>query len=341
METKLELVTRYLQDVELARKQWDNNVVLPYARAYNKAYAAYNRVLDKQNKANAAKAELLFVGLSIVGGSAITAVIGKVALRTVVKDKVIAKICDLRMERTFNLVGILDSSPVASFATGKLLDAASKALTDAAKKSLQNPVPSEATVTNDAFDVYLAMLQVLGRAVEFATLAALDIRDNRSSADEARKALDILRQAPLMKPPRSLLYDAALADALELMMYLNFVTTRDTLVKGVESRFPLPPTRTAINAEPGSPEYPRGYRKDLAPNSGPRKVYAYAKVEIEPLGGEVDKRLNELHRKFFGKDLVADGWFLSTLTEQNIRDAIQSLRNLGTRYRRPEMLDVS
>lgn len=339
-ETKLDLVTRYNHERNLAITRWENHVILPFAQAYNRAYDKFYKTLDSQAKADNAKVELLFVGLSIVGGSALTAMFGKAALRVALKDMAVSVICNQRMERTFKLAGMIESNPVASFALGELVDASTKALTDQVKKSLKAPLPADAVAgaSSNGLDVFISMKRVLGNANEKAQMAALDILENKTTVDQAKLALAALRRAPIMNAPKQDLYDGRLADALELTMYLNLVLTRDRLIRyagnGPHARRKLRRMQissTPIRQIPGAGDYP----KAKTPAEG--DYYYSSEISISALGGDIDDRVNELHRKFFGTKLVA-GSFFSSLTYENMKTAVHSLRSLTTRYRRPEML---
>lgn len=332
--TKRDLVVDYLNRLNLAVTNWDAYVINPFASAYDEAFNNYKSVLDAQAKADQERIELLFVGLSLLGGTMATAMIGKAAITAVMKEVAVSTICNLNMQRTFRIAAMLEASPAGSFAVAGLVEAGSKFLTDQAKETIKAGVPRADAITrsNTPLSVYLAMLRILKLASSKAQTAALDIQNNNTSLDEARRAIAILDSAAIMRAPKKDIYDPKLAGALELIMYLNLVMTRDELVtREYDSemrRLPRVVSRSPISAAPGSSAYPKGA------NLGGMMVQ---RVEVDALGGKVNTRMNKLYRDFFGKDLVDNGLFANSLTPQNMREAFGALHRLSTQFAQPEL----
>lgn len=331
--TKRDLVVDYLNRLNLAVTNWDAYVINPFASAYDEAFNNYKNVLDAQAKADQERIELLFVGLSLLGGTMATAMIGKAAITAVMKEVAVSTICNLNMQRTFRIAAMLEASPAGSFAVAGLVEAGSKYLTDQAKEAIKAGVPRADAITrsNTPLSVYLAMLRILKLASSKAQTAALDIQNNNTSFEEARRAIAILDSAAIMRAPKKDIYDPKLAGALELIMYLNLVMTRDQMVTRVYSetmRGPKVISRSPIPAAPGSAAYPKN-----AYSAG----MIGSVIEIDALGRGINQRMNKLYRDFFGKDLVDNGLFANSLTPQNMREAFGALHRLSTQFAQPEL----
>ena len=136
-----------------------------------------------------------------------------------------------------------------------------------------------------------------------------------------------------MNPPDKKFYDGRLQDAIELIMYLTLVTTRDKLVKtaSTPSQFAAVTSnlsRSDISTVPGSTGYParmvmrRHYMTTFTDS-----------VVVQDIGSKIDTRINELYRKFFNRNLLG-----KQLSLEEIRQAHISLVQMNQKYQLPGML---
>ena len=333
-------VGSFLDDVRKAEEDWEKYVQLPFCKAYDKAYELYNSKIDEQAKTDATKAELLFFALTLVGGTAFTAMFGAAAVKVAARNIAVATVIKSRNAALIRAAKMVRDTPEASFALGEVVDGISKVVSAKVKAKIAEQFPAEKALgtsfTPDQLDYSTRHSLAVARSK--LVDVAHDIRDNpRFSLTDTRRLLDSLRPSPFMNPPTKPFYDAHLQDAIELIMFLNLVTTRDKLVKTQHmsnGMFPVHANlgRADITARPGDKNYPlhsRAYR--------PMQSYAgytmSEEVQVSDLGSRIDSRINELYNKFFHRKLLG-----KTLNLNEIREAHISLTQMSQKYQLPGML---
>lgn len=342
MATKRELVNDYLTALALMESRWTTNLVDPFTDAYESAYLRYQAKVAEQEKANQSKAEFLMICLTLAGGSVLTALTGKAALNTVVKELAVKTMVNTKM--TAALSRFVQASPVASFALGKVLETSTKYLSDELKKELGNAgavkLGSGVSGPRSGLLAFIALKSVVDQAVLFGREAAADILEGKLNVDETRTALNLMRQSRffLDAPTKSILVGRPhYSEALELIMYLNFVMTRDKLVtvrklvhyprnRGIANS--LNRRKTDISQAPATAGYPQGRKWSDG-------TFNYeSKVAVDDIGDVIAVRINELHKLLLGRPMMDTGWF-SELDVAEIQQANLGLRTLSNRYNPP------
>lgn len=341
---KQQLVNNFKTKLGEAHNLWLGNVVYNFAKAYDDAYGRYQATLKKQDETDAQNRALLFLALSLVGGTAFTAAIGKIGAKALLKDVAINVMVDRSVqrvfgERLFNLAARLEASPAASFAIGAVVDEvlnrAKASASDALKTAVSTPEYPQASGTPFATKVHLEDKLMDARNLAIMAVNELILENPRVSAQQAQAVLRTFEQAPMIANAPKLghyIPENIASEGMELIMYLNLIMTRDHIhardVTGTKSAFTIE-SRTPINKSPFDPTYP----KDVG------NRYDFKRVEYQDIGGVLVDRINELHRKFRKRDLIKKGTPIigHNLDRNEFEEAYRALEFMNQRYGRPDL----
>ena len=331
--SKIDLVTKYKQDLDLNYGLWEGNVINSFSKAYDTAYHKYNETIKAQKEADKKalerKAAFLFIAAAILGGTALTAIFGQSGLKAAVKEAALDVICRNNMKRTFEVAAIMETNPIASFALGGVLfneftNRLKGAAQDGVKAELKGPGYNVTSPT--PFNRYITMKDTLDDARNLAlSKVYAHIRDNdQVSEAQARQLLQELYKAAIMKPPRTDRYNEKTAYGIELVMFLNLIMTRDFVMEQeTVSTFEMTSSRSYdISAAPGTPGYPTE-RNDGLGNS--------LRIGYRDIGDKIVDRVNWLHNKILESNLIKKG-FMTNLDKDEFQKAHRSLQQLANLY---------
>jgi hypothetical protein len=300
-----ERLNKFNHDLVQVERKWKTYTIGPYALAYEAAFQNYEKTIKDQQEADKAKAELIFLALSLVGGGVMTAALGTIALKALARRAAIHVICENNMERAFKAAYFMSNNKTANFIAGGVWDELEKRGKDYVsgklKKAIENmdqkpaAFPSAQKLTT--ITVKTSMENFIGEAL----IKAYDLADGISEDPRLRNYEKLLkftelRKSKLWAPPERSVDDGTLSDEIELSFYMNTVMNSDYLrtkeeywaddARGGRMR----ETKTHdedIHVSPGSANYP---------SPSDNQSIGYRKI-----GSIIKDRMNELHNKKFKK----------------------------------------
>lgn len=317
---------KFLDDCLTAQTRWNTNYNRPFGSAYERAEKRYLATLKAQEEADKAAAErkamLLTLALSLVGGSVLSAVFAKAALKEVAgqlaKDAAMKVTVNRGWERAFNALAWTDRNATAKFVLGKLWDEAEgrvsnevQAKLKALPKHAKLPSLQTADESDDDGRQPRGPLEVQNTLQTFSDNWFLSVKAAGRWAEPwgGQEALDRLRHSsPFFKFPRTPLFVDQTSVRIELALWMKYVLDLDYIETGrvyrPASNFAKPRTvptsRTSIDVDPWSVKYPRRLKQPPGSNSS---YITYAAVKYGRLGGVIKKRINKQHEKVMGKPL--------------------------------------
>jgi hypothetical protein len=324
-------IRKFNDDLGQMERLWKTYTIAPYALAYEAAFQSYEKTIKDQQEADKAKAELILLALSLVGGGVMTAALGTVALKALASRAAIHVICENNMERAFRAAYFVSNNKTANFIAGTVWDELEKRgkshVTGKLKTAIENmdqkpaAFPSAQKLTTIA--VKTSMEMFIGEAVIKAYKLAEGITEDATiNADAKVKKIINLRTSKLWKPPEKSVDDGTLSDDIELSFYMNTVMNSDYL-------------RTKEhywddNGRGSSVRETRNHDEDIAvspgsanyPNPSNNQSIGYKKI-----GSIIKDRVNKLHNKKFKE------WFYNGESDLGImlkaEDTIKLLANDG------------
>lgn len=289
---------------------YQKELVNPYTRAFEIAHKGFNDVIEEQAKKNAALMEFMLTAFSLAGGSLLTRVFAKSALKSVAKDVAINAICRAELKRTFETAALIEKSPVASFILDKLWDTGEEYLGDKTKAMLTEDAANfkalESFETSPLKARTVIQDFVLDAKIK-AWNATEDLLQSRKSDTEKITALNKLRGSRFCRGPLVKIDEKQLAKDIELTWWMTFLLSRDRLVSvsGV-SRV----KEESIDVNPTAKSYPKGgpatVKVDSRGNNRIREVRQHVEYDHFLIGefGLAD-RLNRVYKERTGKHILA------------------------------------
>lgn len=280
---------------------WQSQVANPYIVAYDTAYTSYKDTFDKQKESDKARSEMFVAILSILPGSILTATAATSSIRVLANRQALRLFATRSTARTLATYKAISEDATVKFAVGKVLDLvkdeAGKKIKDAAKRAMANTRDLLATSPLSR-DKQLNSWLIDHKLLAFD--AAKAIEDNRTMTNDAKeKAYAELRLAPIASRPSSRVDPGKLAPKIELGFYMIWLLDSDELV--TQEVAPVSPyyagkySSTPIDALPNSPEYPKPGKDQW--------------IGVTRPGGDVEDRIDALHKKLRGKKFYESHWY--------------------------------
>ncbi len=229
LKTDLDLVIGS-SDLSLYEDSWLNNVVNPFSDAYETAYDSFKKYQKLDDDAAKAKRELAFAALSLVGGSVLTQVLGKLTFQDAAKNFAINTICNNNMNRAFNAANIVASSPGLSFILGQGLTGTGAWMKSQTKAMFDK---SAFTAAQTTLDKPSKIRSSLTQLVQGGTLrlrwSVKDLRDSGKLNNSLKKIeLSKIMLSPFCKAPRTNTLVGGLAEKIELGFYMKMIMDSDS-----------------------------------------------------------------------------------------------------------------
>jgi hypothetical protein len=331
MPDRLQTFRNLVQDSVL---DWQANVCNPYIEAYDKAYTNYKDSFDKQKESDKARAEMFVAIISILPGSSLMATAGTSSLRVIANRGALRLLAVRSATKTLATYNAVLENASAKFAVGKVLDIVKdetgKKIKDAATRTMSNSrdLISTSPLSRDKqLNSWLLNHQLL------ANDAAQAIESSRSMSNDAKdKAYLQLRLAPIANRPQGKIVPVELALKLELGLYMIWILDSDELISQTmvaTEYFAGEYISEPIDALPSSPQYPKPAKNQW--------------IGVRRPGGDVEDRIDELHKKLFKEKFYKSNWLgkddtkktqevqKSERTLQRLSDQTQPLSALGLR----------
>lgn len=303
-----------LQNSNDMEKKWTTYVAFPYSRAYASALSNFKATKGAQDKLNAKKAELSVLALTICSGGVLTHVFAQTAWKAVAANKALDIIANKNMEKAFNVAHFVSTNKVANFVVGGLWDAGAK-FVDTKTKKLFEETPANFPSVQKWKTETDALTSLMG----FVNECYLKYRDtarnvfgnSKLNEKERNLAVGKLVGSNFANPPSSSpINETQVTQEIELLLYLQHVLDLDYSQKisgyvaggyGGKGQFG---EKKDIKAMPDSKHYPKPYSK-VHKSPGGRSGYVESlNVGYNELGKAFYDKINDLHKKLFGKNLL-------------------------------------
>ncbi len=283
---------------------WSNDVISPYGSAYSEAYARFEKVATLQDRAHQREAELALLGLSLMGGTFLTAAFASAALPALANRAAIHMILVANVRRVISAYSFLEKSPAAGFLLGGLVDSAAKlagtGISDVVRERLQRTEADIRQFVRTPLAVQNSLTEfVRGHKIAACDIATALVKDRRSP-DEKLALLKAMTDSPFYRRPMKPIDRTFLADDIELGFYMSMMMNGDFLSRMQLGRrgpdgfeFPMEMSRTPIEAAVGSRDYPRRRTVSTRP-------WRWEEVRFAKLGHVFCARIDALHRVRFG-----------------------------------------
>ena len=275
-----QLVNNYLTDLVNIERKWINNTIDPFCLAYIDAHKSYTTTFKAQQAINKQQAELAYLALSLMGGSALAVLFRKASVSSSLKDGAITAMFRTNSMTVFNMAASLEASPTANFIIGSLYTTISsqikKEVTAGVQKSIKR---SSATLQlKSPLEVQITFTHYLRAVIIQAADFARNIRDNKKLDDKDKnKIISQLKLAPIANPPLSIGKEiGARAKDIELLFYMKLILKSDYLrtiiaTASLGGASVHAKEHGAIITAPSSASYPQ--TKDTAKISGGLRIY--------------------------------------------------------------------
>ena len=308
-------ITNFISDISHKERKWKNHTITPFAKAWIAAFENFKQTLKDQKESDEAaqklKLELALLALSLCGGGIMTAAFGTAVAKTLAGNAALEAIRRSNMERAFKAAKFVADNKTASFIAGKVWDDAEKRVSDAIDGKLKGKLTqNEASFPSigkfrTELDMYLSLDGFISTAAERVNDIAVHVRDHASMPlSQKHDEIAKLATSSFWRPPEKDLDKTVIAEEIELSMYLNLVLESDSLEtwetgsrmgssdglgRGRES-YARRTGKRDITESAGSPDYPVAARdKD-----------GYLAIEYKRIGGIIQDKMNDLHKKKFG-----------------------------------------
>lgn len=327
-----------LNDIQDTERSYVNYCITPFINLYVQARERFEETLDNQAQLENFQADICITALTLGFGAGIGAMFGKVALRSIVADRVVSIVADRNLERTFNLMHGVSSSVAGTYIVEEIWDRVAESLTDGVKTQIQGlfnipfdnsgipyPLILQNNMSRYAYNVQSAVY----------TLARNIIVNQRMSDDQKNRFIGAIRNGHFMrnKPSEVLPFEGGNERAtrlMELSFYLSMILSSGRLVSETYRdsasgthifRRDLGP----ITSRTTDPAYPRSQ----SISSG--LTQTYVGPTYPHLGRVVLNRINELYSSIFnGTDFIPNGWFDSgNTTVEAVRRAEVTLEYIN------------
>jgi hypothetical protein len=279
---------------------WQSQVCNPYIIAYDTAYTSYKDAFNKQKESDKARSEMFVAILAILPGSILMSTAATSSLRVIANRSALRLLAARSATRTLATYNAIAENAGAKFAIGKVLDL----VKDEAGKKIKESVTRAMANSRDLLSTSpLSRDKQLNSWLIDHKLLAFDaakaIEDSRSMSNDAKeKAYVQLRLAPIANKPQSKIDVNALAPKIELGFYMIWLLDSDELVTQEIPASGYSPGKYSskpIDALPNSPEYPKPGKDQWIGVSRP--------------GGDVEDRIDALHKKLRGKKFYESHWY--------------------------------
>lgn len=308
------------------KTEWESNVIIPFSDAYKVAYMEYQKILKKDIAAKQRQLEFAFMALSLFGGSAFTAILGKATMGQIMENMAVNYICDRNMTKTFNFLAIAKESPVAGYLTAQTLSA-SKSWISSNTKSAVVAAGSGKTYS-DITDPALmrSQLKQFFNKSELAVRYALnDLLENKKGAilKVRQKALNRISQSPFCQAPKTSIFNPKeLAEKIELGFYMKMLLESDHTYEltGIHGIYSREKNHNPISVSPNSAKYPKSTSSEFG-----------TKVRHTEIGDAATKRMNTLYNKIMGakKGIIYDSYGRQYANRDVLKEAESVLVKLG------------
>jgi len=305
------------------KTEWVSNVIIPFSDAYKVATLEYQKEIDADIAAKKQQVELAFMALSLFGGTALTAVLGKAALGKVMENMALNYICERNMTRTFNLLAVAKESPVIGYLTAQTAAASKSWITGKTKSAIS--AAGDPSTYSDITDPALmkSQLEQFYNKSELSVRYALtDLLENKKKAslDIRRQALNKIMQSPFCQSPKqSFIVPKELAKKIELGFYMKMLLESD--FTQFEQGHGYAANKKSINESPNSAKYPIG-GKGLHTTS----------VNYGPIGDAAGKKMNKLYNHVMKttSGIIEDTAFGQRGNREVLKKAEAMLDKVGT-----------
>jgi len=320
-----------LNDFADHHNNWRSNFINPYHSAYVGAVDNFKDAIRKRDEDRKAKMDLALFALSLCGGSAMTAVLGKLTIERYLEEKALKVICVNNMEKTFNAMAMVKGSPVTQFLLGQTTDK----IAAWAKGEVHSSIMQVATLGNqvlldnpaqvkNALNSLYTKSESTARAA-FRQLAKKE-HTSRDSYNRQRILQDIIN-SPFCRSPKTPVWPDVkiLRDKIELSFYLKLV-----LLSGYKHTF-VPKGGSydePIKVLPSNKSFPPKYK-----NNG----YSWTSVEFRDIGDNISKKINSLYASSglasqpgnTSGPLVQDSWYYDGTDYQGVKRVEKIMNQLG------------
>ncbi|MBX2846986.1 MAG: hypothetical protein KTR16_01600 [Acidiferrobacterales bacterium] len=311
-----------------ARNQWKSRVALPFVSTFESARKNYESVIKRAEENRKKQLELVFMGLSLVGGTAITAALGG-AIRTAMGRGLLNTICENNLSSAFSAYSMVANSNFANFALNNVLDNVKAQSLAKLKAGLEQQLKKPAmTLTQEPWALYaslgIACDQAETSVNEVAMRASHPNNVDHIDQKELESIYTKLMASPFMCPPQSSPYLEAdkrkiAAQRLELIFYLKDILNSDKLF-----RENVPQDKRNINIEvlPGHKNYPKNMLRAAKPweqRPGAGDIHYEQRVNYGFFDQVIVDRINKLYKEELKKEVnLIDSWMGGEHTKPDI-----------------------
>lgn len=293
-----------LGKIEQHRSNWNIHLLNPYNSAYTEAYRRYQAKIQQHNKEvkeqEKALLDIIFFGLSLCGGSALTSVLGKLTIDKYLEEKTLDYICQHNMEKAFNVMATIKGSPVATFLVGQTLGQMTKWASNEVigKFNEVNNIKGQIVIkSSEPRVVGIALKQMYDTSEAMVLKAFTQLSDPTHRLDK-HKRKDILQtilNSPFCRSPIHPIYHDAneLYNRILLSFYLKMVLRtayKDTRLDGAA---PLGTQR--INALPHDKKFPPERKDASFLESLAYGGSVTTTVEFDDIGHGIAKDINDTY----------------------------------------------
>lgn len=332
-----------------AQNRWHLHWKIPYADAYILAHGRYKDTLKKQGAIDKFQAELFMLAITLGVGGGLGALYGKSALSAVTLDKAIDFVCDRNMERTFELMHKVATSPSGTFLVGSMWGAASSQVskaTSGAVEKLMSDVPQKVTDAIKDPQMFQNSLEAYVRRFYDASLNICDDLDKMADTDKRDKIANSMLAAPFIAkaPTIDAVSKATASKDLELMMYMPIIMASDHArqAKGSASKsvggMPGKHKEWDVKEPTSSDKYPVPYNKrtytgllsGLSKHLASGYKYDYLMIDYRSPGSAIMGAVNKLHKERVGGAFQVGGFGKDEVTRaEKLSDQIRKTYKAG------------
>ncbi len=315
--------------VQIAYDRWFDIVINPYTKAHAVAYETYKETIKADAEKSKQSLDLVITGLSLCGGSLITAVASSY-LKKQLTNKSLDFIVGFNLQKTFNFAAIkIENKAALEFAVGNLVDTVAKSAADKQKKQLEKSLTTD---FEPNLHDYIESLNELNVFSKHKAYIALENTDEKNG----QKILDSVKETLWCKnAPRYNFYPSNLAEHIELTFYMLFILDKDFLVTEQKTDYMGQTTIIPISTRSISEGEPC-YLQSLDLGGGKRQRVIYGDV-----GTTVIARINVLYSSIVeknGKFVPNNFYFNKKMDYETLNKARRVLSFIGNLINYPSLM---
>lgn len=318
-------------------KAWEEYVTDPYNLAYNRAFDAYDKTLQKQKASDKAKLDLAMAALSVCGGSIMTAVFAETTAKAVAAKLTVDFICKHNMDRAFKVAHFTATNKTAEFIVGALWDQGGKIISAKTKELLAqnaNNFPAVDKLVKKPYEIKAALDSFVKSSYLKVHQVCEDILKAKGTEADKQAAFAKLVASDYCQPPKKSPHPRDLEKRIEFIFYMQLILAKDHLVtkmfvhRAMGGAHPVTLSKKPITQQPGTKGYPKS---STTKPDGVFSPLTMTYVDYDRIGQDIIDRINKLYKELYKtkSDFIDSEWFGEKANEQMLLKANRKINELA------------